>query len=115
MPVNVRRRLQEIGIATASAARTASVVIGPVPVHCKWLVDQVSIQLSTGTGLAQMNHGANTTAPILLDATQLAAQNRTSPPSLELYPGEVFSVTFSKLAAGAGVTVSMRGRQVPFP
>lgn len=116
--VNVTTRVHEIRQATANAAGVAAVSFGPVPVHCQWLIDELTTALSKGTGTAVVNHGPNANAPIFLDATRIAAANRTAPPGLVLYPGEVLSVTFGALSVqppNAVVTVTLRARQVPFP
>lgn len=118
MPVDVRTRIHEIRQATADATGAASVRFGPVPVHCQWLVDELTTSLSKGTGTAIVNHGPNANAPIFLDATRIAATNRTGPPGMVLYPGETVSLTFGALstqAPNAVVTVTLRARQVPFP
>lgn len=117
MPVNVRARIHDIRQATAAADGTANVIFGPVPVHCRWLVDELTTELSKGTGTAQVNHGPNANAPVFLDATRIAAANRTAPPGLELYPGESLSISFAKLSVqppATTVLVTIRARQEPF-
>lgn len=118
MPVNVRTRIHDIRTATASAAGTAAVAFGPVPVHCQWLVDELTTGLSKGTGVVVVNHGPSANAPIPVDSSRIAAANRTGPPGLTLYPGEMLALTFSQLSAqapNAVVTVTLRARQEPFP
>lgn len=118
MALDVRRRVHEIATAAASATGAATVAFGPVPVHCQWIVDELTTSLSKGTGTVVVNHGPNANAPITVDSTRIANQNRSAPPGLVLYPGEMLSLTFGALSAVAPVcvvTVTLRGRQVAFP
>lgn len=118
MALDVRARIHEIRTASASAAGAASVAFGPVPVHCQWIVDELTTSLSKGTGTVQVNHGPNANAPIAVDSSRIAQANRSAPPGLVLYPGDQLSLTFGALSAIAPVcvvTVTLRGRQTAFP
>lgn len=107
----VPARLQEEQHATVAADGTASVRFGNVPPHAVWHVDQLSISLSTGTGVAILTHGPTISAPIDLDTTHLAQSNRTSPANWDLLPGESATVTFQKCRTGARVSATLRGNQ----
>lgn len=101
--------------ATVGAAGTATLRFGNAPPFWRWVVEQLSIALSRGTGLAVVTHGPTINAPIDLDVTHLSQANRTSPAGWELLPGESCVISFSLIQVGAVVSATLRGRQVPFP
>lgn len=108
-------RLQLEAHATADANGNATVRFGNAPPFCRWIVEQLSISLSRGTGVAVVTHGPTISAPLDIDNTHLSQANRTSPTGWELLPGESCTISFSLVQVGAIVSATLRGRQVPFP
>lgn len=106
-------RLQIEGHATADANGNATVTlpVGSVPPWQVWHIDQLGISLSSGSGVAVLSHGPTISAPITVDHTQLAQDNRTSPAGWDLLAGEVCTVSFSKLRPGIRCSVTLRGTQ----
>lgn len=105
-------RLQDYRQAVVDANGLATIRMGTAPPFNRWIVDQLSVQISRGTGVATVTHGPTSAAPLEIDATRLGANNRTSPGGWELLPGETCIVSFDHCYAGATVSVTMRARQV---